>query len=342
MPQGDRALRIGILGFGHAVPAGVRTNDDPVLAGLRAAARAGGGKEAESKLFFGVRERRCLGPGEDIEGMMVEAGRAAIAAAGISADRIDRLLGYSSVSEYEVPNGLFKVHQGLGLSRQAKVIPLNREFSTFLLGLVLAWEAILAGRCEHALVVCGSGWTRNMDYTASHAVSLGDGAGAAVVGPSDRWVIVDHAEETFTDDDDYHGMTMKVRVSDAGGLRYVVSGEDGLPVPTYRITEGGLRSFMAHGMKDPARLAALILERNGVPPGEAALVTHQGSQVLMDQWREAVRPAEHPNTLEQYGNMTLASVPVTLAVHAGSIRAGHVVLATPGPGAHASALLLRR
>jgi 3-oxoacyl-[acyl-carrier-protein] synthase-3 len=266
----------------------------------------------------------------------------AMRSAGISADRVDRLLGYSCVSEYVVPNGLFKVHQGLGLPSRTMVVPLNREFSTFILGLVLAWEAIAAGRCTYALVICGSGWTRNMDYSSSHAVSIGDGAGAALVGPSDRWRFVDHAEETFTTDDDYHGLTVKVRVSEANGMMYTVTGPDGLPIPTFRITEGGLRSFMAHGMVAPARLAKLVMERNGVSPENAALVTHQGSQVLMNQWKETVHPGEYPNTLEQFGNMTLASVPVTLAVKAASMSAGHVVLATPGPGVHASALLLER
>jgi 3-oxoacyl-[acyl-carrier-protein] synthase III len=334
--------KVGLIGFGYAVPPHVRTNDDVLLEPIRAAARARGDREVESKLFFGVRERRYLRPEEDVESLMVAAGQMALHAAGIAAGDIDRLYGYSSVSEYVVPNGLFKVHERLGLSGRAMVVPINREFSTFILGVVLAWEAILAGRCTYAMVNCGSGWTRNMDYTASHAVSIGDGAGAAIVGPSDRWTILDHADETFTCDDDYHGLTMKVRVSAAHGMRYVVSGADGLPVPTFQISEGGVRSFMAHGMWSPVHLARRLLDGHAILRENTALMTHQGSQVLMDHWKEQICPGEYPTTLEEFGNMTLASVPVTLAVHADVIRSEHVLLATPGPGVHASALLLQR
>lgn len=110
---------------------------------------------------------------------MVVAGQRALSACRLPPSAIDRLYGYASVSEYLLPNGLFKVHSELGLSSRAAVIPVDDGFTNFITGAVLGWEAIVAGRCRHVMINCGSGWTRNADYEVDYSLVLGDGAGAA-------------------------------------------------------------------------------------------------------------------------------------------------------------------
>ncbi|RKH01369.1 3-oxoacyl-ACP synthase, partial [Corallococcus sp. CA053C] len=163
-----------LLGVGAAVPAQVRGNDDPLFEPLRRAAAAGGGEHA---LFYGNRERRVLAPGESLASLTAKAGAAALEDAGLTPADVDRLYGYVSVSEFVTPNALYAVHRELGLGQGTLVVPVQTDFVNFLMGVVLAWEALRAGSVRHALVAVGSAWTRNVDYTQGHAIGIGDGAG---------------------------------------------------------------------------------------------------------------------------------------------------------------------
>ncbi|HEX9940334.1 MAG TPA: 3-oxoacyl-[acyl-carrier-protein] synthase III C-terminal domain-containing protein [Longimicrobium sp.] len=328
---------VGLLGLGHAVPPHVRHNDDPVFSAVRGAARHG--SVAEAELFTGMRERRFLAPGEAIEELMVQAGRQALAQAGVDAARVDRLYGYASVSEYLAPNGLFQVHAGLGLPRRAMVVPVNNEFSNFITSCILAWEAIAAGHCEYALVTCGSAWSRNMDYELPHALVVGDGAGAALLGPSARMRLVGHAAESSSGD--YHVMGMKARVTERANGRRLLVDASGLPVPTYEIGDQGVRAFLEEGMSGPPRLVQELFHRHDVDPAEVTLVTHQASRALLAHWGEQVRPAKHLDTFEALGNMGLASIPVTLAQRCAEVTTPYLAMVSLGPGTHITALLVQ-
>ncbi|MEZ4296945.1 MAG: 3-oxoacyl-[acyl-carrier-protein] synthase III C-terminal domain-containing protein [Polyangiaceae bacterium] len=328
---------VGFLGFGGALPEAVRTNDDPVFERIRAAARG-----HEEGLFTGIVERRVLGPTESLNELTARAGERALSAAGVRPEAIDRLLGYVSVSEYVVPNGLFDVHRRLGLSARATVLPVDDCFTTFLTAAVLAWEATLAGRCQYTLITCGSDWTRHVDYGAPHSLAAGDGAGAAVVGPSERYRIIDFEQETASGEDDYHGMNMAVRRAPSGLDAPFLLDDRGLPVPTFEVNERGARGFLTSGLRATPRLVKALLARNGVSPERVAFVGHQGSRRYMDPWAEEIRPRQYVHTLERYGDLGIASIPVTLAECLGDIDTDYVVLGAPGPGAHFAALLVKR
>lgn len=330
-------VSVGFLAFGCALPPHVRTHDDPLFSRIRTRTQADG-----ETLFEELRERRALGPGERVEDLMVVAGQRALSGAGLLPSAIDRLYGYASVSEYLLPNGLFKVHAELGLSSHAAVIPIDNGFTNFITGAVLGWEAIASGRCRHVMVNCGSGWTRNTDYEEDYSLVIGDGAGAAVIGPSERLVLIDYAEETFVDDDCYHGMNLKVRIHERNGVRQLRIDESGLPAPTFEINDGGVRAFAAHGLSAPPRLVRALLEKHGVSPAQVTFVGHQGSRRLMDYWAQAIQPKHYVHTVDRYGDMTMASIPVTLATCSEEIATEYLVLAAPGPGSHFAALLIQR
>ncbi|GCE09413.1 3-oxoacyl-[acyl-carrier-protein] synthase III C-terminal domain-containing protein [Dictyobacter aurantiacus] len=281
---------------------------------------------AEVDLFTGLKERRYLAGDERVETFMVEAARVAIERAHGAVLDIDRLYGYTSVAAYLTPNSLYEVHHALQLSEQTMVIPLNNEFSTFLLGILQACEAIVAGHSKHALVVCGTNWTQYMDYTQGHALSVGDGAGAALIGPDAEFVLLDYATQTLSEQ--YGAMTMQARES---------------AHPTYKITEEqGLHSFQVSAMHGIPTMVLSLLKKHGLSGKDIALITHQASRVLMDNWAARIEPKEYLDTLEQFGNLTLASYAVTLAYHYPLITAPYLVLAAVGVGYHQTVLLFKR
>lgn len=328
-------MDVGFLGFGYAVPERVRTNDDPLFAELRQGAQYQG--VSESDLFTGMKERRVLDEGVPLESLMVEAAQRALVDADLPASRMERLYGYASWSEYLSPNGLYHVHHALGLSPSALVVPVNSDFTNFLLSSVLAREAILSGRCRQVMVCVGSSWTRNVDYANAHAPPMGDAAGAAIVGPSEHWVIVDHRTETLGGE--YHTMSLKPRprVKSDRPERP----DEGLR-PTFRINEDGIKNFLQNGMRAPQQLVLGMLAAHGLTPADVALIGHQTSRKLMDAWAEAIKPREYPQNFERYGNMTSAAGPVLLAEFREQFTAPYVVYIALGLGSHFSVLLLRR
>ncbi|MET8983610.1 3-oxoacyl-[acyl-carrier-protein] synthase III C-terminal domain-containing protein [Streptomyces sp. NPDC004539] len=328
----------GVLGCGHSLPAQTRRNDDPVYDALDTRRNAQG--VIESAVFRGLDRRRFLAPGERIETHMVTAAREALTRAGTGEDDIERLYGYVTVPEYATPNGLFQVHHLLGLPGDAMVVPVNGEYSNFLLGLVHAAEAVEAGRAGTSLVVVGANWTRHSDYTQGYSVSISDAAGAAVVGPSDRFVLVDHAFRTLSSQ--YHGLTLRHRFLTLNGLTFLpVNPDTGLPSMVYDMTRTGNEDLLGVVKDGLPVLVNALLDRNGVKGGQVSLITHQGSRLLMDHWSDRIGPAVHLDTLAEYGNMTLATYPVNLSHHFTTVDTEYVVIAAVGCGLHVTAVLLR-
>lgn len=330
---------VGILGAGYRVPPHIRTNDDPIFAQLKRTRNAQG--IAEQDLFTGLKERRYLREDEQLEPLMVEAAQQALAQANVPASAIDRLYGYASVSPYLAPSSLYTVHRALRLPQHALVVPINSEFSNFVLSIIQAWEAILAGHSTYALVVTGTNWTHYMDYTQGHSLSIGDGAGAVVIGPGDRFMPIDYATQTISEQ--YGAMTMSIRATTLNGRRYVPVDQHNMPIPTYEITqEEGIHSFLTAGMEGPPVLIQRLLQKHGLTGQDIALITHQASRLMLDYWTQCLQPREYLETLEQFGNMTLATYPVNLAYYYQHITANYLVVAAIGVGFHQTALLLKR
>jgi 3-oxoacyl-[acyl-carrier-protein] synthase-3 len=331
---------IGILGCGYSVPPYVRRNDDPIFQHITQSANSCG--VAEKDLFTGLKERRYLGEDEQLEKLMIEAAHWALLQARLTPEDIDRLYGYASVSPYLTPNALYAVHRELQLSKRTLVAPINSEFSNFLVSVIQAWEAIAIGHSRNALIVCGSNWTKYMDYTKGHAISAGDGAGAAIIGPGGDFVLVDYDTQTLSEQ--YGTMTMQTRVSTFNGKSHMLIDKQNIPIPTFEISEeeGINQTFLMSAMHGLPQMIHIMLKKHGISGKEIALITHQASRVLMDHWEESLQPKQYLHTLELFGNLALASYPVNLAYHFSNITADYLVFAAVGVGYHQTALLLAR
>ncbi len=332
--------RVAVTGTGYAVPAGIRDNDDPIFDWLKKHNPAG------TKLFQGYQYRRVLAAGETLMDIMVPAALRALDDANLAAKQIDVLIGYASVSEYETPNALAHLHGELNLRSDAWVMPLNHEFGTFIESLILADALIKAGRAKHILIVCGCNWTRYVDYHTPQSVSASDGAGAAVVGLTDdvtRFSLVDMTASLDTSN--YGVMFMKadkINSGDAADAEADHFTKARYTKPYFHITEAGQIAFSAFGLSVPVTAAELLLQRNNLTSAQISLITHQASSVLIDAWQTAINPAQYLQTLQPFANMTLASVPVTLADLYSQIANDYLLMFGLGADLNVSAVLLRR
>jgi 3-oxoacyl-[acyl-carrier-protein] synthase III len=324
------AKSVGFVGLGYAVPERTRANADPIFKHARRGAVANGVSEAE--LFTGVLERRVVADGETAEGLTIAAARVALQASKIDPRKIDRVYGSVSPSANLLPNGLFEVHRQLELPMTTMVLPVNTDFTNFVVSCGLAKEAISSGACEYVLVACGSAWTQNLDYVNPHAWSVGDGAAAAVLGPSGRLQWLGHGLATHSAA--VESMTLRSRPLDGG---------DGavLSKPTFLISAQGIQAFLELGMSEPPRLLLSLMREHGVSADNLTLVSHQASARLMDRWAQQIQPRAYLSTLAELGNMTLATIGVNLAMHHDKITTDYVGCIALGAGQHFAVGLIK-
>ncbi|MGD0380410.1 MAG: hypothetical protein ABSC30_10545 [Acidimicrobiales bacterium] len=333
--------RVVITGVGYSVPADIRSNTDPVFDWLHAHPPVGGNP------FQGYVSRRVLAPGQDLEDIMVPAARQALADASIGVQDIDLLTGFGSLSLLAMPNPLALVHQKLGLLPNTPIVPIANDYANFTAGISLATALVETQRAKNAVVVCGSNWTRHVDYHTPQCISAGDGAGAVVVGRSsdpDRFGIVD--TETITESALYGSMYM------AGDERVGARGPDGPSIPGYdhhsftwpyfHITDRGKSAFFDFGQRMPVVAVHALLARNGVTPADVTLIAHQASTVLLDYWKDGIGPRCMLDTLQEYADVPTANLPITLAAKYADIDTKYLVLLTLGVEFSVTAMLLSR
>lgn len=320
------AQEFGIVGLGTALPKRVRTSEDPIFDHIRKEAASNGISEAA--LFYGNRQHHVLGPDETLAQLAADAARAALADARLATEQVDRLYGAISLSEYLAPAELYRVHELLGLRSNLMTLPLQGEFTNFVLSLITAWEALKAGHCQHPLIATGAGWTRNMDYRRGSAFGIGDGAAAVVLGASESLTVQDWEAETLGSQ--YQAMTLRSR---AGA---------GSEQPTFALEEDGMRTFLHLGMEGAPALVGRLLERSGLRGDDITFIGHQASRKLMDHWNAKIRPRDYFDTLEDAGNLIFASVPFTLARYRKQLRTPYLVLYGIGIGSVAQVAVLLR
>jgi 3-oxoacyl-[acyl-carrier-protein] synthase-3 len=326
---------IGILGLGYQLPARIRLNDDPIFDELK--------KNSSQKeilaLFQGIVRRHVLGPDESLVTIMASAAEKAMIDAGVTAADIDLLIGCASLSKYIVPTDLGALHVRLGLPSRTMPLPLGNDFSNFTQSLVIADALVKVGRARTVLVVAGGDWTRAVDYNQGAAVSAADGAGAAVMGgPSSavRWIVQD--QQAFVRSDLFGAMFVSGDVIRAKGQPQ----EQEYSGPYFHMTKDGVEDFKTFGGEAAPGPAKMLLKRQGLKGGEVTLIGHQASTVLLDMWRKILEPAAVISTIENVGNMTVASIAVTLAACEAEIATPYVLLLALGLDMHAHAVLLRR
>ncbi|TXS48143.1 3-oxoacyl-ACP synthase III family protein [Streptomyces sp. t39] len=323
--------RIGILSTGSYLPKEEVSNEE-------IAARAGVTAEwIERKTQ--IVSRRWAAPYEATSDLAVHAARRALEQAGMTAGEIDYLVVSTSTGDFPQPPTSYLVQDALG-AHGAACFDINVVCSGFVYALELA-RSLTQGRpgC-HALVIGADLYSRILDLEDRRtAVLFADGAGAAVVGPvAEPYGIVGT-------DLSSHGAAHDLIRVEAGGSRHPASHETVAEGGHFfRMNGRGVRDFVAEHV--PGALVALT-DRLGVGIGEVDhFVPHQANGVMLG---EVVRlagleRATTHRTLQKYGNVGSASVPVALdeANRSGALLPGDLVLlAGFGGGMSLGASLVR-
>ncbi|TQJ00515.1 3-oxoacyl-[acyl-carrier-protein] synthase-3/beta-ketoacyl ACP synthase [Amycolatopsis cihanbeyliensis] len=134
----------------------------------------------------GIIHRRFAGPAETLRAMATSAGRAALAHAGLAAEQVDCVVLATLTNLVQTPPGAFAVARDLGAVHAAG-FDLSGACAGFCQALAVASDAVCLGNAEYVLVIGAERMTDVVDPSdRTVAFMFADGAGAVVVGPSER------------------------------------------------------------------------------------------------------------------------------------------------------------
>jgi len=251
----------------------------------------------------------------------------ALACAGLDAADVDLIVLGTVSADEQVPNTASGVQLLLG-AHNAASMDVNTACTSFLYGLTAATAMIRTGVVRNAVVIGVEGITPYMDWSNRNvAVLFGDGAAAVVLEASEKpeGVI---AEKLGCYADARH--TLRVR-----GMG-TIYGNNELQLGDTRWDFDGQEIFKraVQGMSQAAEDA---LARAGIPIAEVGLVIpHQANLRIIEAVakRAGVAMDRVFVTVQRYGNMSSATVPVALveALEEKRVKPNSIVL-TPAFGA---------
>ncbi|MEY3701307.1 MAG: 3-oxoacyl-[acyl-carrier-protein] synthase [Gemmatimonadota bacterium] len=300
-----------ITGWGACMPPAVLTNDD--LSTFLDTT------DEWITSRTGMKERR-ISHVTAVELSTIAAQRA-LACAGLDPADVDLII-YGGVSNEELcPNSASGVQLGLGATRAAS-IDLNTACTSFCYGLATATSMIRTGVVRNAVVIGVELISRYMDWSNRNvAVLFGDGAAAVVLQASDQ-------EE---------GMLGAVLGCDAEARQTLRVRGFGCGYSGHGITYGDTlwdfdgQVIFKRAVGAMAAASTKVLADHGVTAEQVGLVVpHQANlRIIEGVAKHAGIPMENVMlTVQKYGNMSAATVPVALveALEAGRVAPGSWLL----------------
>ena len=272
----------------------------------------------------GMKERR-ISHVPAIELATVASARA-LACAGLKAEDLDLIVYGSCSGDEQVPNSASGVQVALG-ARNAAAMDINTACTSFLYGLSAASAMIRTGAINKALVIGAELISPYMDWSNRNvAVLFGDGAAAVVLQVSERaeGLLAEHlgcyAEAR---------QTLRVRgMGCAYANRNVMLGDT--------IWDFDGQEIFRRAVKGMAQASERVLARSGIAAGAIDLmVPHQANLRIIEAVakQSGIPMSKVFLTVERYGNMSAATVPVALvdALEEGRVTPGAMLL-MPGFG----------
>ncbi len=300
-----------ILGTGGYLPDRVVTNED--------LARMVETSDEWIVSRTGIRERRIAAAGQTTCDLAEQAARAALAAAGCTAQDIDLIIVATTTPDRIFPSTACLLQDRLG-NHGAPAFDVQAVCTGFIYALATAEKFIRSGSARKALVVGAETMSRIVDWTdRATCVLFGDGAGAVIVGTDSEPGIMSshlHADGAYKD-----------LLTVAGG---VSEHPEILREGTAHVLMRGNEVFrMAVTTLD--NIVEESLQANGLRREEVRwLVPHQANTriIAATAKRLGMSMDQVVVTVDRHGNTSGASIPLAfdVAVRDGRIQRGDIVL----------------
>src|SRR5688572_2920177 len=263
----------------------------------------------------GIEQRRWMDPAKDtVANMAAKASRMALERAKLSEKDIDFIVFATSTSDYFFPGSGVLLQRELGLDGSIAALDIRNACSGFIYALSVADQFTKTGMYKTVLVIGAEIQSTALDISTkgrNTAVIFGDGAGAAILQPSEQPGILSthlhsdgrYAEELYIKDPGSsrpNSERQPDQITDTSTYKVVMNGNQVFKHAIVRFMEVINEALTAnHLKKDDINL----------------LVPHQAnlriSQYIQDKL--ALTNDQVYNNIMRYGNTTAASIPIAMS-----------------------------
>ena len=267
----------------------------------------------------GIERRHFATEGETTSSMAAEAARAALADAGLTADRIDAVVLATSTADLTFPSAATMVQAALGMER-GFAFDVQAVCAGFAYALANANALILSGQADRVLVIGAETFSRILDWTdRSTCVLFGDGAGALVL-----------EARTGGGTSEDRGILSTDLHSD-GRYRDLLYVDGGVSTQSTGFLRMQGNQVFRHAVEKLAQTAEDALAKAGLTAADVDwIVPHQANiRIIQGTAKKMGLPMEKVVvTVQDHGNTSAASIPLALSVGKarGQIREGDLVV----------------
>src|SRR5712691_105367 len=314
--------RSRFLGTGMALPERVVSNDE--------LSRSMETSDEWIRTRTGIQERRWVSQGETGAELGLRASRHALEEAGLAGGELDAIVYATSSPDHFAPgNGVF-LQRLLGLPAIPS-IDIRNQCSGFVYALSVADAFIRCGQFRRVLVVGSEIQSTGLDVSTrgrNTAVIFADGAGAAVLGPSEddgRGIL------GF----DLHGDGVhaeKLWVDAPGSMYHPRVSHEQIEAGRQFLEMDGKEVFRHAVMRMPESVRSVLAATGHTSADLKLLVAHQANLRIAEMIQKALglRDDQIYNNITRYGNTTAATIPIALdeCVRSRRIVAGDLVALT--------------
>ncbi len=267
----------------------------------------------------GIITRKRASKDRSLMDMAVEASTEAIQSAGIDPKEIGAVIFSTITHPHQTPSAAALLADKIG-ANPAPAYDVSAACAGYCYGIAQADALVRSGVAKYVLVVGGEKLSDFIDPTdRSISFLLGDGAGAAIVGPSDTPGISPTVWGTDGSHWDAVGMTASLLEFRDSEVSWPTLRQEGQTVFRWAVWE-------------MAKVAAQALEVAGVKAEDlSAMVTHQANIRIIDELAKQLKLPESvviARDIVTTGNTSAASVP--LAMHQllkdGAVKSGGLAL----------------
>ena len=275
----------------------------------------------------GIEERRWCKEGQGGSDMAQVATERALDKAGMEADEIDCIIVATISPDYFFPGTGVFLQRKLGLS-EIPCLDVRNQCSGFLYGLEVADAFIRMGQYEKILLVgteIHSTGLQVNDVGRDTAVLFGDGAGVAILGPTDDEERGVRAVRTHADGNYAEKLWAPAPACIKNPF---ISHQDIDDMLVRPFMEG--KEVFRHAVTRMPQAIHEVLDEAGLTIDQVDMVIpHQANLRIaeMVQRRLGLPDDKMYNNIMRYGNTTAASIPIALseAVDEGKIERGDLV-----------------
>lgn len=258
---------------------------------------------------LGIDERRVV-ENELPSDMGLKVALSVLKSSGVDKEDLDLIIVATSSPEKISPSTACMIHNKLGIKKNVPAFDINAVCSGFVYALTIGATFISSGMYNNVLVISTEAYSRITDWEHKHSVFFGDGAGAVLLGKSEKgWMYSE-----------------------------ILANGSGTGMTGFNLNPGETFNMIGKQVWDQA-IEVLppsiksVLEKTNTDVSEIKmLVPHQPSiNILKIVAKEVGLPMEKVKTvMHKYANIAGASIPIALdeAIKGGEINKGDKIILT--------------